>query len=336
MSRLDVTNARIGARRARLLDRAALHELLVRPTTEARVERLRALPLGAALPAAPSGGDLLGHVEQALRTALALEAVRLVAAAEGARARRLLEAWLALGEAEAVKAVLRGVAAGAAIDRTVAAAPPVPGLPAAALRFAAAAASLEAAVDALGSVGCGLATALREALPGDPEAGLLPLEIAADGAALGRARQACRGSGEDGRVLARHLEDLADARNAATLLVLAGAIPRPAPWVDGGRRWDAARLDRLARAGADGARDAVADGFGVPRAALDTAWSAERALEAAAVRSLRLEARRRPLSIAVPLAYLAARREELRRVSLVLRGAALGVAADELLQLVEA
>jgi V/A-type H+-transporting ATPase subunit C len=166
--------------------------------------------------------------------------------------------------------------------------------------------------------------------------GLAGAELAADAAAILRARAACRGRGEDARVMADALADLADARNAATLLVLAGKVPTSPPWIPGGRRWDAARLDHLARSGAEPARLALAAGLEVPAAALESAAGAERALEAARVRALRREARARPLSLAVPLAYLAARREEVRRIALVLRGVAVGVEADELLDLVEA
>jgi vacuolar-type H+-ATPase subunit C/Vma6 len=136
--------------------------------------------------------------------------------------------------------------------------------------------------------------------------------------------------------MARALADHADARNGATLLVLAGVVPAAAPWIDGGVRLPPARLEALARGGGEAARVAVARAFRLPPAALATPARAERALESALVRALHREARLRPLSIAVPLAYLAARREEVRRTALVLRGAAVGLDADELLDLVEA
>lgn len=330
MARLDSLNGRLGARRAQLAGPGALRELLARPSLEAQLDLLRTLSLGASLPSA-AGPDPIGAIERALRDRLRLEALALVEDAEGRRARALLVAFLALDEAAAVKAILRGVARGAPIERTLATAPPVPGLPEAGLRLAAAASSLEAAVDALAAAGSGLAAALRAAI-GE---GLLPLEIAADRAALGRARSACH-RGEDGAVLARHLEDRADARNAATLLALEGTLPAAPPWVPGGCRWREDALDQLARAGPDAARRAIAAAFPGVGPSLGTAWGADRALERAVLARLRREARRRPLSIAVPLAYLAARREEVRRVALVLRGAALGLPGDELLDLVEA
>jgi V/A-type H+-transporting ATPase subunit C len=334
MARLDFANARIGGRRSRLAGARALSELLAHPSPDARLELARALPAAFAVPA-ERGDDPLGTVERGLRAGLRREALALLGDAEGRRPRALLAAFLALEEAAEVKAVLRGVATGAPLDRTLAAVDGGSGFAGAPLSAAAVASSLEGAIAALGRAGSPLAPALVEALPRAAEEGLLPLELAADRAALLRAMFACRGGGEDRAVLARHLSDLADARNATTLLALDGAVPAVPPWVPGGRRWDGAALEALARAGREAARAALAHAFALPSSALATPWSAERALERACSAALAREARARPLSIAVPLAYLAARREEIRRIALALRGAALGVPADELLDLVE-
>jgi V/A-type H+-transporting ATPase subunit C len=335
VARLDFANTRLAARRARLAGPAELRVLLARPSLDARIAQLRTLAVGASLPE-DVGPEPLAAIERALRAALRAETLAILDDAEGGRARRLLRAYVSLDEAEAVKAVLRGVARGAGIDRTVAAAPPVPGLSEETLRLAAGASSLEAAIDALAAAGSAVSGAVRVALPGAAARGLLSLEIAADRAALRRALAACRRGGEDGAVLARHVADRADARNAATLLALAGVVPDPAPWVPGGRRWDEARLTALARAGAAAAREAVARGFPGVDGGRASPWQADRALERALVAPLRREARRRPLSIAVPLAYLAARREEVRRVALLLRATELELPGEEILDLVEA
>jgi len=333
VARLDVANARIGARRSRLLGAAALRELLARPTPEARLERLRALPLGAALPA-DLGADPLAAVEAALRDAARREAVRLVAAAEAERPRALLEAWLRLEEAVAVKAVLRAVVRRAAVEDALAAAPPTPALPEETLRAAAGALTVEEAVAIFAAAGSALAEPLRRQLPLDAERGVLPLELAADRAAVEQARRACR-RGEDGAVLRRHLEDRVDVRNAETLLALAGAPPAADAFVPGGRRLPEATFRALAAGGAAAMRAGLARIFpGAGSAAAP--WAADRALERALLAPLRREARSRPLSIAVPLAYLAERRAEVRRVAVVLRGAALELPPDEVLDLVEA
>jgi V/A-type H+-transporting ATPase subunit C len=336
VARLDFANTRLGARRARLAGPADLRALLSRPSLDARIALLRTLPVGTSVPE-EIGADPIATVERALRTALRAETLAVLEDAEGSRARDLLGAFVSLDEAEVVKAVLRGVAQGAApTDRTAAAVPELPGLPAGALRRAAGASSLAAALDALSAGGSGLAATVREAL-GAGAHPLLRLEIAADHAAIRRALAACRRRGEDGAVLAGHLADRADARNAATLLLLAGAAPAPSPWIPGGRRWDDDALAALARAGLAPARAAVSRAFpGVEESALAQPWQADRALERALVAALHREARRRPLSIAVPLAYLVARREEVRRVTLLLRGADLELPGDELLDLVEA
>jgi V/A-type H+-transporting ATPase subunit C len=333
VARLDFANARIGARRAGLLDAAALKDLLARPTPQARLERLRALPIGAALPE-DLGEDPLATVEAALRDAVRREALRLVAAAEGPRPRALLEAWLGLDEAVAVKAVLRGVARRAAVEDVLAAAPPTPILPEETLRTAAGALTVEEAIAIVADAGSALAEPLRRQLPLDAERGILPLEIAADRAAAEQARRACR-FGEDAAVLRRHLEDRVDVRNAETLLALAGVAPAADAFVAGGRRLPEPAFRALADAGVAAMRAGLARIFpGAGSAAAP--WAADRALERAVLAPLRREARSRPLSIAVPLAYLAERRAEVRRVAVVLRGAALELPADDVLDLVEA
>jgi V/A-type H+-transporting ATPase subunit C len=335
VARLDFANARLGARRSRLCGPAVLRDLLARPSLEARLELLRGLPVGREIPVV-AGEDPLRAAERALRAAIRADAVAILADAEGTRARHLLVAFLALDEAAAVKAVLRGVLRGAPIDETLAAVPAAPGVGDAGLRAAAAASTLAAAADALAAAGSAVAAAIRPAVPdGDGAPDLVPLEVAADRFALARARAACRG-GEDAAVLARHLADRADVRNATTLLLVAGSEAGAAPWLAGGRRWTEAELERLARAGQAEARAAVAAGFPGTGAALAHPWTADRALAAAIVLRLHREARLRPHSIAVPLAYLAARREEARRVALVLRGTFLGLPGEEILELVDA
>ncbi|HET8540298.1 MAG TPA: V-type ATPase subunit [Anaeromyxobacter sp.] len=336
MARLDYANARIGARRAQLLDASALREVLARPSLEARLELLRRLRVGTALPDVP-GPDPVASAEAALREAWRRDAAGVLADAEGDRARALLGAFLGLDDAAAVKAVLRAVARGLAPDRALAAAPPSPGLGEAALRHAAAASGVEEAIDRLAAAAPDLGAALRRAATAAAAGDLLPLEVAADRAAAARAGAAARGPAEDARILRRHLEDRIDARNAATLLALAGAPPRADAFVPGGRRLPEAEFRRLAGAAAATVRAAL--GRLVRRgdaAALATPWGADAALERAWIAPLRREARARPLSIAVPLAYLAERRAELRRVGIVLRGAELGLAAGEILDLVEA
>lgn len=338
MARLDRLNARVAVRRTTLVAPAELRALLARPTTEGRLEALRSfLPTTVLAPGAEGeGGTVLARAEGALRAAARAEAVRLLEDVEGAGPRRLLEAFLGLEEAEAVKAVLRGVDRGAPLDAVLAAAPASPALDEEALRAAAAAPDLGTALDALEAAGSTAAVAARAALPLRAKGGLGPVELAIDRAAHARAARACRGGGEDARLLARHLEDRADARNALTLLALAGHPPATGCWLEGGRRLAPDVLSRLAAAGPPAAAGAVAAAFGIPLAAVATPWGADRALESAVLAPLRREARRRPLSLAVPLWYLLARRAEVRRVAVLLRGAALGLAGEELLDLAEA
>lgn len=335
MARLDYANARLGARRARLLGPGALREVLARPSLEARLELLRRMRLGGGIPGAP-GPDPLAAAEAGLRAAWRAEAAMVLADVEGARPRALLRALLSLDDAAAVKAVLRAAARGRGADRALAAAPETTGLDERALRRAAAASGVKEAIERLAAAAPEVATALRAALPASAPGDLLPLELAADRAVARRARAAAAGPGEDAAVLRRHLEDRIDARNARTLVALAGTPPRGEPFLEGGRRLRGPELRRLAGAPAADVRAALARLFpGIDPRALETPWGADAELERAALAPLRRDARARPLSIAVPLAYLAERRAEVRRVAVLLRGAELGLAADELLDLVE-
>jgi len=336
VARLDHLNARIGARRARLLGAAGMRELLGRVTLESRLEALSRSAWGPDLPAGLARLDEpLAAVEAALRRALARDAAWLVRQAEGARGRALLAAYLALGEGDAVKALLRGIAAGVPPAAAAALVPPTAALGPGDLSALAESGSPEALADALASRGSPLGEALRAALPSDV-AGLLPAEVAIDRAAAARAARACAGLGEDARILASHVADRVDARNAATLLALGGAGGGEALFVAGGRRLDGAEFARLASASGADLREGLAAAFPGAAAGLARPWSADRALERALLAPLRRGARASPLSIAVPLAWLAERTAEARRIALVLRGAALGLPGEEILDLAEA
>jgi V/A-type H+/Na+-transporting ATPase subunit C len=336
VSRLDFANARIAARRARLLGARVMGELVARPALDARVEVLRRTHAGETLPPALGGADPIAVLEVALRGAVLRDAWQIVRDAEGKSARACLVAVLDIDEAEAVKAIVRGLSQGAPLDRILAAAPETPALPEGTLRAAASAPTPAAALELLAEAGSAVAAAARPALGAQTPPGLLPLEIAADRAALTRAREACRGGGEDRRILASHLSDVVDVRNAETVLALAGAPPIEDPFVPGGRRLGEAALARIASLGDAGAVPAaVGAALGIPPSALARPGHAEGALARAVLTRLRRQARASPLSVAVPLAFLAERRAEVRRVALLLRGTALGLPPEDVLDLAE-
>jgi V/A-type H+/Na+-transporting ATPase subunit C len=334
---LDLVNARLGARRGRLLGGDGLRFLAGDGTLEARLARLRQGGWAAAVP--PKGVPALAEVEALLRDTLRREARWILELAQGHRPRAVLGAFLELAEADAVKALLRGVAAGAAPERTMAAAPVSPGLPEPLLRSVAAAASVEAAVARLGEAHHPLAGPIRDALPARARWGLPPVEAAADRAAAGRAPEAAATAGQDGRILADYLADRADAHHAGLLLSLAGAGPRDAArmaalTLPGGRRLAPAEVARLAGAAPEVVQAALKAAF--PAAAgLSTPWGADLELERRLSARARRAARANPLSVAVPIAYLLDRRAEARRIAVLLRAAALELPADEVLPLLE-
>ena len=337
MARLDLVNARVGARRTRLLGPGGLRELASRPTLEARLALLRSGGWAAAVPAE---GEAVGveAIEAGLRRTQRLESAWLLGQVEGSAARRVLGAFLGLAEADAVTAVLRGVQGGAALEQSLAAAPGTPGLDDAPLRAAAAAPTVEAAVEALAGAGHRFAPALVAALPERAQLGLAPLELAVERAAVAVAAAATRCAGEDGRVLRSHLAERIDVRNAALLLSLAnGGVP-PAPgslFLEGGRRLAVPRLVSLAGAPLTEVLAALATATsGVP--AMATPWGAELSLGRMVLDSARRAARAWPLSVAVPLAYLLERRDEARRIAVLLRGTAFELPAEQVLDLLEA
>lgn len=331
MAHLDYLNARLRARRSRLLRDEDLRELLTRPTPEERLELL-----ARAHPGEPVARDL-GAAEAQLAASLREEAARIVAEAEGAAAQRALAAVLAADDAAVVKAVLRAVFAGGSVEHAVAVAPPSPTLQPETLRALALARAPDGVVAALAAAAHPLAAALRAALAAPGPRALARLELAADAAALGAAR-ASSGSGEDGAVVREHVALRIDVRNAETLLVLAGGDSAPLDdgFLPGGTRFDATRFRGLATGRREAAHAAVAAAFPGVGPALARPWTAERALARVVTAGLRRAARDRPLSVAVPLLYLAERRAELRRIRVVLRGAALGLPGDDLLALAEA
>lgn len=335
MARLDNVNARVGARRSRLLGADGLRELLVRPTLEARIELLVRSGRLAAPPAEREGAPL-DAVEAALRAGLRADEARLLREVEGARPRRLLAAALGLQEAQALKVLLRGTTFGAPPDRLAAMAPATEGLPDARLRELAASPSPEALAERLATGGSPFATPLRAALAERDREGLLPAEVAIDRVAFARVGAAARGGGEDARGLQDWLAREADGRNALTLLALGSALPDRDLFLPGGSRIGADAFARLARGDAGARRAAVAALVPCEPARLADAASAERLLERSATRALTRAARRGPLTLAVPLAWIEARREEVRRIALVLRGAALGLPGEAILDLVEA
>lgn len=350
MARLDHVNARVGARRSRLMGADGLRDLLVRPSLAARVELLvrsgrlaLAAQEGPPGPAAQPGGEgraedaaRLATVEAALRAGVRADEARLLGEVEGTRPRRLLAAALGLQEARALKILLRGTTHGVAPDRLVELVPPTGSLSEARVRQLAEAASPDALAALLAEEGSAFAEAIRSGLRERDSVGLLASEVEIDRLAFARVAEAARHGREDALALLAWLAGQADVRNATTLLSLGAAVLSRSLFVPGGRRVDAAAFARLSRAGAEARRAAAAALVPcAPERLLDPS-AAELLLQRAEVRRLTIAARRRPLSLAVPLAWIEARRDEVRRIAAVLRGASLELPGEAILAMVEA
>ncbi len=343
MARCDFANARLGARRSRFLGPTGLRELLTRPSLEARLDLLRASAYGPVVPPPGSGADSIAALERGLAALCQRELLRIAADLEGRLPRRLLRAWLALDEAEALKTVFRGLARAEPVDRILSLAEPTPGLGWDELRALASAPSAAEGVGRLAAARSPFAPAAAGALPGlGRPGGAARLEVALDRVAYERAFEAARGRGEDRRVLARLVALRADLANAATLLKLEGTGLAAELFLPGGRRLPERRFRELAGLPRPDLPAAVSPLLPGPalRAGAAEAMArhpgADHLFRRALELGLRREARRRPLSVAVPLSFLQDRRAEMRRIRLVLRGAEFGLPADDFVTLLEA
>ncbi len=228
MARCDFANARLAALRSRFLGLSGVRELLARPSLEARLDLLRASTYGPAVPPPGSGGDPVAAVESGLAALHRRELLHIAADLEGRVPRRLLDAWLALDAAEALKTVFRGLARAEPVDRILSLAEPAPGLGWEELRALASASSAAEGVARLAAARSPFAPAAGQALAGlGRPGGAARLEVALDRVGYAWAQRAARGCGEDRRVLSRLVSLRADLANAATLLKLEGTGPRP-------------------------------------------------------------------------------------------------------------
>jgi V/A-type H+-transporting ATPase subunit C len=335
MARCDYANARLGARRARLLGERGLRELLVRAGTDrAHLVAQHGWP-------APAGEDV-GDFCQALVVASAADARELAAWTSG-RAARLLRAVLLLDDARTVKAILRGLLRKDPPQRILERALPTASLGPAMVRELAGLAALEAVAPALARHGAPLAPAAAaavEAARAEPR--LLRLEAALDREVVALVAREVDGRGEDAAVaqaaLARHVD------HANALLVLSGAAPARVAELalPSGTRTPAevsalAGL-ALARRGAELVRwlGAPRQDGRLDRDDLADASRAERVLSERRRRALRREARARPLSIAVPLSYLAERRRDAAALRLAALGDEQGIPPEDLVAALEA
>lgn len=308
MAATDYANARVAARRAKLAGDRGLREALLRGTPEA---------------AGPGPAEL------------AMEAAQVLSFLAGAPRRRAA-ALLRLDDAAALEAVLRGLLLRLAPERILRGAPPSPGLSPDALGALAALPGPERAPEALAAMGSPLAPAAAAAVEAAAqEPRLLRLGVALQRAAVDGARGELRGRGEDAAVAARALALHVDALNATTLLAVEAPAAPEELFVAGGGL-DAAAFAALAALAPEARRERLGAWLGLDPAALADPARASELLARRRERWLAREARARPFSIAVPLAYLAARAGEARRLRLARLGHAHGLAPEALLDLVEA
>ena len=234
-----------------------------------------------------------------------------------------LAVFVADEDRRSLRALLRGLAAGASVERRLAATTPTPGLPAAALRELAGQPTPAGFAAVLARRGHPLA------IPLDAPLDLLAAELALTRRFADRARRA-RG----GAALASHVAQMIDAELAGAALLLAArgdGIDPAAAFAPGGARIDRPTFLAAARATPARARQLLADALaGTPlaSAAHDPAPEAiEEAALAWQLATQRRLARLEPAGLAAVLALLLRRRLELRELRRGAWRAVLGGAA---------
>jgi vacuolar-type H+-ATPase subunit C/Vma6 len=292
-----------------------------------------------------------GEVELAAPANLAEEARRVLAFLSG-RPRRLVAALLRLEDGPALEAVLRGLVLRLAPERIIAGAAPSPGLPAELLGALAALPAPERSLELLADRDPLLAAAAAAAVAAvRDEPRLLRLGLALQRTLVAGVAGALSGCGEDPALAREVLRRHVDHANATTLLALVSP-PHPGELFLPGGRLDPAAFADLAALAPEPRREALAAWLvsagsswrAAPAARLARGAGAELLADPARAsehlarlreRWLGREARARPFSIAVPLAYFAARSGEARRLRLIALGRVHGLPADALLDLLE-
>ena len=338
----EYANARAAARRGRLLGVRGLRELLARGTT---AERLALLADGAwrgALPSAAAGPVPLRAVARGLVADAAREARELLSFREG-KPRRRVAALLQLQDAPVLEAILRGLVRRDPPLRILADTWPAPGLGPELVAELAALPTPAGVPELLARRGSPLAPAAAAAVAAArEEPRLVRLGVALQRAVVAGVRAAVSGWDRDARLARELLAQHVDHVNATTLLAVETLVHPEDLFLPGGRL-DEAGFARLAGLTPAQRRARLAPWIGPARGPrrLDPELLASPTLTAQHLGQLREEellrrARAAPLSIAVPLALLAARAGEARRLRLLLLGAEHGLPVEELLDLVEA
>jgi V/A-type H+-transporting ATPase subunit C len=344
MARADYANARVRARKGRLLGPKGITELVAQPGLHARLEYLKQTDYGPQLVAQLAREeDPLRAAERGLRQQLADDLLAIDRFLRGEHAAGLFRAVLAFEDGWNLKTVLRGITRGEPQERIFLLLAPTPELDEAALAELVRQKDVKAVLDLLTTWRSPYAASLERAFESYlPQRDLFLLELALDQQLFASALLAARGDGEDGRMLHGFLETQIDLANAAVLLQRADGAKSSELFITGGGLLTLKRFQRLSALGDCELREALARlerlHIGGRLTALGERadpFTADQVLRQAMRQAMRWEARVHPLSIAVPLSFVLERRAEVQRIRLVLRGAEFGLPGEELLALVE-
>jgi V/A-type H+-transporting ATPase subunit C len=340
----DYANARIRARKGRLLGARGIAELLAKPGLEARLEYLRRTDYGESVAAQlMRDSDPLRGAERGLSARLADDLSRIDRFLRGERARALFRAVLAFEDGWNLKTVLRGVTHGERPEQIFMLLAPTPEFGDPALGEMVRQKDIKGVVDLLTTWRSPYASPLAQAFARyrtDRE--LFRLDAALDQSLFTRALEAARRDGEDGRILLGLIGTQIDLANIGTLLKRADGGRSDDLFIAGGALVSLDRFRRLSQLAERDLRRALIQ-FGRLRldprlAAMDERadpFAVDRILQRSLREAMQREAGVHPLSLAVPLSFVLERRAEVQRIRLVLRGAEFGLPADELVALTE-
>jgi V/A-type H+-transporting ATPase subunit C len=358
----DYANARVGGMRARLIGKAGILALVSQPSLAARVDVLKTSDYGPTIVTELGRGPLsLAGIERGLRARLTGDCNRIRRYLQGARAGDLLDAFLSFEDGWSIKTILRGITHGEPGGQILSLLAPGPRLDEVALAELANQRGVKGVVDLLASWRSPYAVPLQKAMPDFArQRDLQALERNLDRHLFSEALAIAQKDGENGRILHTIVTTQIDLINAATLLKAGGGPVPDTLLLPGGSLTWTSRSPSAADLAITQTVEVVAVGHDHPehrallrrleqflapdhQKAAGTEPPASRdpfaidlAIRAALREVVRQLARTAPLSLAVPIAFILDRQEEVRRIRLALRAAEFGLEPEAFIALLEA
>jgi len=325
-------NARVRAMRSRLFDAGRMEEFIAVPTLDALIQALATSPYGPELQEALTRHTGVRAMDEALARNFYRTTTKILDFADG-RPRVLIETILMRWDRVNILVILRGKHNRKPDEEILSNLFPAGGLGEVALRELASQPDVAGVLGGLGGLGHPFATALAEGFSAYLKTqDLLELELHLDRAYGTYVLQVAKGGGYNEQVVRQIMQLELDATNVKTALKLRRVGPTPRKdlarfFIPGGRivseelflkLVDPATFDQAIR----GVR---ARGFAISAADTEDLGAFERKLDLAMVEQQAARYLQDPLSIDIPVAYMAFKYSEVVNLRLIARGKALGI-----------